>query len=211
MPKTMKILWGGLLNAYDGAFMIVLSNLFFAFLLLPIVTTPLAVAGLFYCNFQIAAGESVDWKTFFEGIKLYWWAGIRWTIVNVVVLFSLTFYFLMFVDRPDTLSAGVTGLSLGIMAVWVLIQFISFPMMLKQEKPAYLTALRNSLIFIVRWPGFAFAFLLPIVALAVITLFFPPIFIFLSAGLIAFLGSYAVNYKLTELTHPELLKDPRHE
>jgi hypothetical protein len=211
MPKSLKTLWGGLLNAYDGAFTIVLSNLFFAFLLLPIVTAPLAVAGLFYTNFQLAAGESVDWKTFFEGIKLHWWAGIRWTLVNVVVLFSLTFYFFMFIDRPDTISAGITGLSLGIMAVWVLIQFISFPMMLKQEKPAYLTALRNSLIFVVRWPGFAFAFLLPIVILAVITLFFPPIFIFLSAGLIAFLGSYAVNYKLTEITHPELLKDPRHD
>lgn len=211
MRKTLKILWNGLLNAYDGAFTIVLSNLFFAFLLLPIVTIPLAVAGLFYCNFQLAAGESVDWKTFFEGIKRHWWDGIRWTAINVVVLFSLTFYFFWFIDRPEIWAAALTGLCLGIMAIWVLIQFFSFPMMLKQEKPAYLTALRNSLIFIVRWPGFSFAFLLPIVVLVVITLYFPPIFIFISAGLIAFLGSYAINYKLDEIAHPELLKDPRHQ
>jgi hypothetical protein len=219
MRKTIKILWNGLLNAYDGAFTIVLSNLFFAFLLTPatlfppvlLITLPLGVAGLYYTNFQLASGESVDWKTFFEGVKLHWWAGLRWTIVNLVVLFSLTFYFFMFIDRSEIWSAGITGLSLGIMAVWVLLQFITFPMMLKQDKPSLLTALRNSLVFLVRWPGFAFAFLFPSVALAIISLFFPPIIIFLSAGLIAFLGSYAVYYKLTELSHPELLRDPRHE
>lgn len=211
MQKTLKILWSGLLNAYDGAFTIILSNLIFSFLLVPIVTIPLAIAGLFYTNFQLAAGESVDWKTYFEGIKRHWWAGIRWTAINVVVLFSLTFYITMFIDQPQLWAAALTGLCLGLMAIWILIQCFSFPMMLKQEKPAYLTALRNSLIFIVRWPGFSFAFLLPILVLAVITLFFPPIFIFLSAGLIAFLASYAVNYKLEEIAHPELLKDPRHE
>ncbi len=211
MPKTLKILWSGLLNAYDGAFTIILSNLFFSIMLVPIVTIPLAIAGLFYTNFQLAAGKSVDWKTFFEGIKHHWWTGIRWTVVNGIVLFSLTFYVTMFIDQQELWTAALTGLSLGLMAIWILIQCFSFPMMLKQEKPAYFTAVRNSLIFIVRWPGFSFAFLLPIIVLAVITLIFPPIFIFLSAGLIAFLGSYAVNYKLEEIAHPELVKDPRHD
>jgi uncharacterized membrane protein YesL len=211
MRATLKILWNGLVNAYDGAFMLVLSNLFFSFMLLPIVTIPLAFAGLYYSNFQLAAGESVDWKTFFEGIKRHWWTGTRWTVINAVVLFSLTFYILFFINRPEIWASAMTGLSLGIMAIWVLVQSLSFPMMLKQEKPAYLIALRNSLIFIVHWPGYSFAFLFPIVALVVISLYFPPIFIFLSAGLIAYLGSYAINYKLEEIAHPELFKDPRHE
>lgn len=211
MRNILKILWNGLVNAYDGAFILVLSNVFFSFLLLPIVTIPLAIAGLYYSNFQLAAGESVDWKTFFEGIKRHWWTGIRWTVINAVVLFSLTFYFFFFIDRPEIWGAAMTGLCLGIMAIWVLIQFLSFPMMLKQEKPAYLTALRNSMIFIVHWPGYSFAFLFPIVALVVLSLYFPPIFIFLGAGLIAFLGCYAINYKFEEIAHPEQFKDPRHE
>ena len=81
MRNTLKIFWNGLVNAYDAAFAIILSNIYFVVLSIPIVTLPLTFAGLFYTNFQIASGESVDWKTFFVGIKLYWWAGIRWTVV----------------------------------------------------------------------------------------------------------------------------------
>jgi hypothetical protein len=211
MRATLKILWSGLVNAYDAAFSIVLSNIFFVLLCIPVVTIPLSFAGLFYTNYQLASGESTDWKTFFEGIKRYWWAGIRWTLITAAVLFSLVFYFLMFFDRTEIWASALLGLDLGVMAIWVIMMFLTFPMMLKQEKPGFLMALRNVLVFLMRWPGYSFAFLLPILILAVLSLIFPPLWIFLSIGLIAFLGCYAVYYRIESERHPELFMDPKHD
>jgi len=207
----LKILWTGLVNAYDGAFVIVLSNLAFVVLCIPIITVPLAVAGLYYTNYQLASGESIDWKTFFEGIKRYWWAGIRWTVINAIILFSLSFYCIFLLSRPELWASALVGLDLGIMAVWVLMQMLTFPMMILQEKPEFVRSLRNVLVFLLRWPGFSFTFLLPIVILVVVSLFFLPLWIFFSAGLIAYLGSYAVYYRVESERHPELFRDPRHE
>ena len=209
MREMLNILWGGLVNAYDAAFPIMLSNIYFIVLSIPVVTIPLAVAGLFYTNFQIATGESVDWKTFFVGIKRCWWAGIRWTVVNGLVIFSLVFYFFLFIDRGEFWAIALLGLDLGVLAFWVIMQFLLFPMMLIQEKPAYLMALRNTLVFIMHWPGFSFTFLMPIIILVVASLFLPPLWIFLSVGLVAFLGSYAVYYRIESDRHPELFSDPR--
>lgn len=209
MQKTLKILWSGLVNAYDAAFMIIISNIISMLLCIPIITIPLAVAGLYYTNFQLASGESVDWKTYFEGIKKHWWTGIRWTVLNGMVLFSLTFYFVSFVDRPEIWASMLTGLTLGVMAMWVLLMLLTFPMMLIQEQPGLINALRNSLVFILRWPGFTFTFLLPVLILVVVTLVFPPIGIFLSLGLVAFLSCYAVYYRIESDRHPELFGDPK--
>ncbi len=210
MRKTLKILWNGLVNAYDAAFAIILSNIYFVVLSIPIITLPLTFAGLFYTNFQIASGESVDWKTFFIGIKLFWWAGIRWTVINFIVLFSTIFYFYLFVERDELWSSALLGLDLGIMAFWILMMFMTFPMMLIQQKPAFLLSLRNTMIFFVHWPGFSFAFLVPMIILVVASAFFPPLAIFFSVGLVAYLGSYAVFYRIDSQNHPELYKDPKH-
>jgi hypothetical protein len=211
MRALLKILWGGLLNAYDAAFSIVLTNIYFVVLSIPIVTLPLAVAGLYYTNFQIANGESVDWKTFFVGIKQCWWSGIRWTLGNVVVMYSLVFYYLILAVREELWATALLGLDLGILGFWVIIQFLLFPMMLMQEKQAYFLALRNTLVFILHWPGFSFTFLITIIFLVVVSLFVEPLWILLSFGLIAFLGSYAVYFRIESDRHPELFKDPRHE
>jgi len=211
MRTMLKILWNGLRNAYDGAFVVVLSNLAFVLLCIPLITIPLAVAGLYYTNYQLAAGESIEWKTFFEGIKQYWWAGIRWTIINGIVLFSLSFYVIFLYDRSEFWASALMGLDLAIMAIWVLMQFMTFPMMLIQEKPGFLRSLRNVGVFLLRWPGFSFTFLLPILVLVIASLLFAPLWIFFSAGLVAYLGSYAVHYRIDSERHPELYADPRHE
>jgi hypothetical protein len=209
MRRMLIILWNALVNAYDAAFMIIITNIFSVILCIPVITIPLAAAGLFYTNFQIASGESVEWKTYFEGIKQHWWTGIRWTVVNGIVLFSLTFYFFFFLDREEIWAAALTGLVLGTMAIWILMMFLTFPMMMIQEKPSLLSSLRNSLVFILRWPGFSFTFLLPVILLLIVTLIFPPLGIFLSLGLVAYLCSYAVYYRIESDRHPELFTDPR--
>jgi hypothetical protein len=234
MQVLLKTLWHALVNAYDAAFTIVLSNILSVILCVPIILVAqiaaefmpqmalisfflaallmvaIASAGLYYTNFQIASGESVDWKTYFEGIKRHWWTGLRWTGLNGIVLFSLTFYFFFFLGRTEFWASALTGLDLGIMAFWILLMFITFPMMMIQEKPGLLSSLRNSLVFLLRWPSFSFTFLLPVLLVVIATLFFPPLGIFLSLGLVAYLSCFAVYYRIESDRHPELFVDPKH-
>jgi hypothetical protein len=223
VPHPLKVLWHSLVNAYDAAFMIILSNILAIFLIVPALLVPalilalplgvlgaaLAFTGMFYTNYQVATGESVDWKTFFEGIRLYWWPGLRWTVINGAVLFSMSFYFLAFSYSEESWASIVMGLDLGLMAIWVLLQLLTFPLMLHQEKPSFRMALRNALVFLMRWPTFSFTFLLPALLLIFITLIFPPIGIFLSLGLVAYLCCYVVYFRIEIERHPELFVDPK--
>ena len=232
MRKMLKVLWTSLVYAYDGAFQIVLANLFWAFVVVAVVQIsvfltegPLiiisillmiggvaaAFSGLYYATFQVASSEPVDWKTFFSGIRHYYWAGLRWTVINAVVLFSLIFYFFVLFERQELWAVALLGLDLGVMAFWILMQLITFPLMLMQEKPAFLQSLRNALVFFARWPGYTFTFLAPILVLFVAGLSFWPLFLFLVTGLMAYLGSYAVYFRIESDRRPELFADPRHE
>ncbi len=222
-PNSLKALWRSLINAYDAAFMIVFSNILTVVLLLPALVVPvpilslllamvgasLGITGLYYTNYQIATGESVDWKTYFEGIRRYWWPGIRWSVINGVVLFSASFYFIYFSYSEEGWAAVIMGLDLGIMAIWVLLQMLTFPLMLHQEKPSFRTALRNALVFMMRWPTITFTFLFPAILLIILTLVFPPVGIFLSLGLVAFLCCYMVYFRIEVENHPELFDDPK--
>jgi hypothetical protein len=223
LPHPLKILWRSLINAYDALFIIILSNLLSILLMLPALLIPLpiiavplsilcaalAFSGLFYTNYQVASGESVDWRTYFEGIRRYWWPGIRWTVLNGVVLFSTSFYLIFFSYREEAWAAGLMGLDLGLMAMWVLSQMLTFPLMLHQEQPRFRTALRNALVFLMRWPTISFVFLLPALLLILLTLIFPPIGVFLSLGLIAYLCCYVVYFRIEFENHPELFLDPK--
>lgn len=223
-PKSLKALWRCLVNAYDAAFMIVLSNVLTIVLLLPALLVPVpilslllgmlgavaGITGLYYTNYQIATGESVDWKTYFEGIRRYWWAGLRWSVINGMVLFSTSFYFIYFSYREESWAASIMGLDLGLMAIWVLLQMLTFPLMLHQEKPSFRTALRNALVFLLRWPTITFTFLFPSILLIILTLVFPPVGIFLSLGLVAFLCCYVVYFRIEVEKHPEWFADVKH-
>lgn len=228
----LRILWNSLVNAYDGAFQIILANLLWTLFVIAIVQVPAlfsegllvvfgivvivagiaaAFTGLYYATFQVASSEPADWKNFFTGIRTYYWAGLRWTLINGVILFSLIFYFFVLLERPEIWAVALLGLDLGIMAFWILLQLITFPLMFMQEKSSFLQATRNALVFFARWPGFTFTFLAPILVLFVLSLLFWPLFLFLTTGLMAYLGSYAVYYRIQSDLHPELFADPRQE
>jgi hypothetical protein len=164
MRKLGKVLWSGLLTAWDGLWIVWMTEIFWFLLCLPIITIPAAFAGMYYTMDQLANGESVDWHTFFEGIKLNFWPGVRWVVINALVIFILYFYFFYLgqtgLNSDQTLLQTLSGIPLGLIVIWTALNAFTFPLMLHQEKPAYSTALRNSLGFYLKWPGYTLAFLL---------------------------------------------------
>jgi uncharacterized membrane protein YesL len=201
MRNIGKIMLGGIYTAWDGFWLLWLANVLWFVLCLPIITAPAAFAGLYYTMHEMADGESVDWRTFFEGIKLYFWPGLRWFVANLLVLFVLGFYFLFFSSGGNfskEMGQILSGLPVGLLIAWGIINAFTFPLMLVQEKPSYMTALRNSLVFYVKWPGYTLAFVVFNAAVIALCVWLRvPILIFLGS-LTALMACVCVNNKIEE-------------
>jgi hypothetical protein len=164
MGNLVKDLTEGFVTAWDGFWTAWMAELFWIGLCLPVVTIPAAFAGLYYTMFQLANGESLEWRTFFEGIKLYIWPALRWTGINLLVIAVLGSYTLYLttsvnISGQDWVQAA-SGIPFGLLVIWVAVNAFTFPFMLAQEKPSYRMALRNSLTLYLKWPVYAIVFIL---------------------------------------------------
>ncbi len=161
MARAGRLIYDGFLVMWDGFWVVWLSNLFWLALLIPVVTIPLAFAGLYACAHGIVRGESMEWQSFFTGIKKYFNASLRWTGANLLVLAVLAFYIWFFSARRD-IAAGSSSTLLGfsptLVLIWGILNMFTFPFMLEQTKPSYLNALRNSAVLFLKWPGQALGF-----------------------------------------------------
>jgi hypothetical protein len=163
VAKAGRLIYDGLLIMWDGFWMVWLSNLFWLLFLIPVITIPLAFAGLYACADGLVQSESLEWRSFFTGIKKYFGASLRWTIANLFVLFTLGFYAWFFATESDPAarrSSTLIGISLALTLLWWILNMYTFPFMLVQAKPSYLTALRNSAVLFIKWPGQALGFTL---------------------------------------------------
>jgi hypothetical protein len=140
---------------WDGFWIVWLSNVLWVLFLIPVITIPLAFAGLYACAHSLAHNESLEWQTFFTGIKKYFSASLRWTLANLFVSFLLGFYAWFFTTQGNSTGrlSTLTGIILALALLWWILNMYTFPFMLVQAKPAYLNALRNSTVLFIKWPG----------------------------------------------------------
>jgi hypothetical protein len=198
-----QMIYKVMLVAWDGAWIVCLSELCWLALSLFIVTAPAAAAGMYYTMKELAYGESVDWKTFFRGVKKHFWAGYRWAGFNLLAVGLLVFYAWFFSASKADWGQLISGIPLGLFILWVILQTFTFPLMLEQEKPSYRNALRNSLVIFLKWPGYALGIVLfnaVILGLSV-WLRFP--WAILTFSLTALVTSYGLKEKLTVVAHRE--------
>jgi len=163
VARAGRLIYEGFFVMWDAFWIIWLSNLFWLVLLIPVITVPLAFAGLYSCAHSIVHGESLEWRSFFTGIQKHFGASLRWTIANLLVSFVLGFYTWFFKTESKPFAGPqsiLTGFALALALLWWILNMYTFPFMLAQEKPSYLNALRNSAVLFVKWPGEALGFTL---------------------------------------------------
>ena len=155
MAKAGRLIYEGLQTLWDGFWIVWLSNFFWLVLLVPVITIPLAFAGLYACAHGLVYGQSLEWHTFFTGIKKYLGASLRWTFANLLVLFVLGFYAWFFTVQGNLAgrSGTLTGIFWALALLWWILNMYTFPFMMVQAKPSYLNALRNSAVLFIKWPG----------------------------------------------------------
>lgn len=192
-------------NLWDGFWVIWLAQVFWLLLCLPVLTIPLAYAGLYTSAHAVAFGESTTWKTFFGGIKAKWKPALIWSLFNLLVIGVLVFYIWFFTNNVIGLPANTQNALLVIaivfLVLWFFLNQFTFPFMMAQEKPSYKQALRNSLVLFLKWPGMTFVFTVLILCVFALSFAFRFFWVICAASLPAFLACSCVRYATDEVLH----------
>ena len=176
-----------LLDTYLTAGPIIVFNVIWFLVSLPVITIFPSLMSLFYTTNRLAHGKSADWHLFFEGFRTYFWLSWRWGLLNLFVL-TILFSNLWFYARQNgDWVIWVRAIFIALTISWLSLQMYVLPLLLEQEKPQILRALSNSLIIFIRRPVFTLwqALVIGVIA-AISTFIIGPAWIFVSAGLIAY-------------------------
>ena len=84
-PAFKRSIW----NTYDHIGLLVLANLVWLALCLPVVTAPAATAGLFHLAARISRGEKVVVRNIFEGFRTHFMPALKLGLFDLVALLVL--------------------------------------------------------------------------------------------------------------------------
>ena len=88
-----------------------------------------------------------------------------------------------------------------VILIWLALQMHTFPLLLEQEKPKLLQALRNSFVILMKRPFHSMGTALIVaVLIGVSTLFIQPAWIFITAALSTYLANRVTVSAITKLT-----------
>lgn len=183
---------------------LLVSNIYFVLMLLPIITIPPAFGGLNYAASQLVINEPVNRQTFFEGFKKYFQTSYVWFFTNVIVVGILLFNIDLSIQSHQVLWLQyLKGIYWVFLGVWMLLQIYTFPLMIQQEKPRFILALRNSAILWFKHTLFSLLLSMVIIILVAASSYLFPLWFVITASLIAYLTNLGVVYLLSK---EELIK-----
>lgn len=198
MEADFRLVWKALTNAYDDGWKLVLVNLAWFVLSLPVITLPVTMAGLTYFTHEMVHGESVGWKDFFVGIRKYFWPSMRYLLLNLFIFFLLLFYFLNIGKILPGAASFILGLILVLFLIWLLFMPFVFALMVQQEKPSLRSGLRNGLVMWLKWPGVTIIAVMLVYFLVGISSIFLLPWCFITASLCSYLFAFIVMVKAEE-------------
>ncbi|MEA3409473.1 MAG: DUF624 domain-containing protein [Candidatus Eisenbacteria bacterium] len=117
-PAFKRSIW----STYDHIGLLVLANLLWVALCLPVVTAPAATAGLFHLTREIARGGDASLLDFFTGFRTRFFAAFRLGLVDLAALLVLW----VNVDFYSHMRGGaaIPGMILAAAMVWVAAFFL---------------------------------------------------------------------------------------
>ena len=202
MRHVFRVFWEALKNYWDELFILMLMNIVTVLLMVPVVTFPPALAGLWNAANLVANGKSIHWSDYFEGFRRYLWKAWGFALLNVVVLVVLFANFRFY--APGTapfsidpnLSIWIRALFAGVALLWLVVQMYPMALLLEQVDQRLWVALRNAVVLLVASPGFTIVLVLLLLIVAVISTAFPVLWVLTSLALLAVVCNQAVLHLL---------------
>lgn len=208
MGIAFRVLWTACKDYYEEMFTLVGANLLWVVLAIPVLTIPPATAGMLYLTNQIAHRRRIEFRMFFEGFKKYFWQSYLLALLNLLVAVLVYTNLAFYAQMEGQWTVIVRGIFVGLAVMWVLIQMYVFPMLLEQEEPRLLLALRNAAFLAFASPitSLILGVLMVLVAVLSIGLTLP--FAVAMAALLSLMANGAV---LTLLVHFKIRKPPEED
>ena len=202
MGHVFRVFWEALKNFWDELFILMLMNVVTVLLVIPVVTFPPALAGLWNAANLAAKGRSVHWSDYFEAFRRYFWKAWGLALLNLVVVAILYANFRFYTPGtgPFQINANVSmwirAIFVGVAMVWSIIQMYPLALLLEQVDQRLRVALRNAAVLFVANPGFTILLLLLLLIVVVISTVLPVLWVLFSLGLVAVVCNQAVLHLL---------------
>ena len=200
MSSFPRALANWLVEAYHNMAELVIVNLLWFLLTIPVVTAPPAAAGLYYATNQVAYEKTINWRTFFEGFRTHFWMSWRWALMvvlgTVLILSNIWFYR----GFEAQWSVWLQSFFMGLLVLWGLLNLYTFPLLLEQSDRRLVIALRNSLVLYIRRPLFSLGAAALIILLAYLSFrYLYPLLLVLTGSLSAYLANQVTVHVVAEL------------
>ena len=199
---VLRVFWGGLKDVWEELFMLALMNLVTALLLVPVVTFPPALAGLWSVSSLAAQGKTIAWSDYFGAFKRYF--GKAWALAGINLGVIATLVFNIYFYGPDvvpfnlgeTASLMIRAFWTSILVLWVFVQMYPFALLMEQEDQRLRVALRNALVLLAAHPGFSLLLGILLVVLIVVSVLIPALLALVSLAIVAVVCNKAVRHLL---------------
>ncbi|MBX3080963.1 MAG: hypothetical protein KF716_04965 [Anaerolineae bacterium] len=196
MRAVIQVLWRGVMQFEHHGWVFVVSNLFAAILALPLVTLPLALAGLSYVSHTAQTTPAAHIDEFWIGVRKYWKEGLIVGILNFAIFGVIIANYIFFLDQAGILFVVLRLMWFVIMLLWIAVQLYLWTILEEMEMPTLREGLRNAGVMIVRNLGFSLllAFIILIFVLVSVALF--AVWALVTPSLIACIGTAATLDRL---------------
>lgn len=179
-------------DLYIQSIDLITANVVWFILSIPLITLIPATGGLYHAMNRIAHGRVGNWRTVWEGFRLHFWLSWRWGLTNLVV-FGVLWVNVSFYREVD--AAWAVWVRMGMLflfVLWGVLQLYTFPLLLEQKDRRIRTAVRNSLVLLLRRPAQTFGWAVAVFVLALgSSTFFPAAWIVLTASVCLYLSNRA--------------------
>ncbi len=202
MGSVFRIFWKSVRDFWDELFILVLMNLLTMILLLPVVTFPPALAGLWSVGNLIAQGKGIAWSDYFQGFKRYFGRSWLFAVLNILVLglifINVNFYVpdVVPIDMSLTVSMAIRTFFIFLGILWILYQMYPMAMLLEQEEQRVFLALRNAGVLLLANPGFTLVFGILLAVVGVVSVLLPALLAMLTLSFFAVACNNAVVHLL---------------
>jgi uncharacterized membrane protein YesL len=193
----LRAVWRGVVIFERFGWAFIVANLFAMLLSLPLLTAPLALAGLAHMAHVAQRTPTTHPDEFWRGVRRYWKEGLALGALNIAFWIVLYVNFAVYSQQTSLFFWLLRGVWFIAALSWLLMLLYVFPLLEEMERQHLGMALYNAALMVVKNPFFSAAVLLCALLIAIgSALLVIPLLLF-TLSLLASIGSATVSDRLT--------------
>lgn len=191
-----RSLWRGIsvFERYPGVF--VIANIMAGLISLPIITAPIAWAGLSRLAHAAHQEPTCHLDDFWSGCRVYWLHGLLVGVFTAGLMFMLYANYSTYVLQSGVLFVLLRAVWFTAAVMWLSTLLYLFPLLERMEHPNLVVGLRNALIMTLKNPFFSLGVMIGVALLCALSSLLIMPWALITFALIASIATAAVENRL---------------